>query len=89
MEAPGLVREAPEATPRSEGGFAGHLVAQVEFAHGANELITFDADFATAANVRRLKEPSNCYPFDERPLSLDCAAGITHRPCPTECRCRR
>ena len=55
----------------------------------ALEVIAFDADFVTAAKVRRSKYPSPCLPFYGRPLSLGWATAITHRLCPAECRCRR
>jgi bifunctional DNA-binding transcriptional regulator/antitoxin component of YhaV-PrlF toxin-antitoxin module len=54
-QAPGPVRKALEAMRPGEGGFADDRIAQVGFANGAREVIALDADFATAANVRRLK----------------------------------
>jgi AbrB family looped-hinge helix DNA binding protein len=51
VEAPGLVRKALEAMRPGEGGFADDRIAQVGLAKGASEVITFDADFATAANA--------------------------------------
>jgi len=56
VEAPGLVWEAIGATRvGGSGGFADHLIAQVGFASGADEVITFDARFSKADKVRRLK----------------------------------
>jgi len=56
VEAPNLVREAIEAARSGgSGGFADHLMAQIGFANGAEEIITFDGKFGRAANVRRLK----------------------------------
>lgn len=54
-EAPPLVRLAIDATRRGgRGGFADHLIAQVGFANGCREAITFDALFGKAERVRRL-----------------------------------
>ena len=56
VEAPGLVREALEATRTGAGGgFADHLIAQVGFVSGAEEEITFDGKFSKSEKVRRLK----------------------------------
>lgn len=56
IESPALVREAIEAARQGgKGGFADHLVAQVGFANGAKEILTFDDKFGKAAHVRRLK----------------------------------
>ena len=53
-EAPNLVRHAIDGTREGgQGGFADHLIAQVGFANGCREAITFDALFAKAAKVRR------------------------------------
>lgn len=58
VEAPTLVRDALTATRTATGGgFADHLVAQVGFAHGAREVVTFDEKFARTAQVRLLKGP--------------------------------
>lgn len=55
VEAPALVREALDATRRGDqGGFADHLIAQVGFANGASEILTFDARFARTERVTRL-----------------------------------
>ncbi len=56
VEAPALVREAIENTRAGgAGGFADHLIAQVAFASGAQEILTFDSKFGKAAKVRLLK----------------------------------
>ncbi len=56
VEAPGLVREAIEATRAGgTGGFADHLIAQIGLASGASEVITFDGKFGKGEHVRRLK----------------------------------
>ena len=36
-------------------GMTAHLIAQVGFAHGAAEVITFDAQFGKGSRIRRLK----------------------------------
>lgn len=55
VEAPGLVQLALDETRAGKGGFADHLIAQVGFANGAREGITFDEKFGKSARVRRLK----------------------------------
>lgn len=55
VESPVLVREAIAATRQGKGGFADHLVAQVGFAHGAREVVTFDAKFAKSPKARRIE----------------------------------
>lgn len=55
IEAPGLVREAIDATRAGGGGgFADHLIAKVGFSNGANGVITFDKKHGRAGNVQRL-----------------------------------
>ncbi len=50
------VREAIAATRKTGGvGFADQLIAQVGFANGAKEVITFDKNFAKCEKVRCLK----------------------------------
>ena len=50
-----LVRAAVEATRAgARGGFADHLIAEVGFANGCREAVTFDALFGKADKVRRL-----------------------------------
>lgn len=54
-ESPQLVQAAIEATRRGgRGGFADHLIAQVGFANGCREALTFDAAFGRGQRVRRL-----------------------------------
>ncbi|MGH9600422.1 MAG: PIN domain-containing protein [Terracidiphilus sp.] len=55
VEASALAQEALEATRKGKGGFADHLIAQVSFANGAKEIVTFDGKFAGTAKVRLLK----------------------------------
>jgi predicted nucleic-acid-binding protein len=56
VEAPALVHDAIDATRSGDkGGFADHLIAQVGFSNGAQEIITFDAKFSKAAKVKRIK----------------------------------
>lgn len=56
VESPFLVQEAIDATRQGgSGGFADHLIAQVGFANGAREVITFDTRFGKAKRVKRLK----------------------------------
>lgn len=56
VESPLWVREALESTREDGvGGFVDHLIAQVGFANGAREIITFDNQFGKAGKVRRLK----------------------------------
>lgn len=54
-EAPGVVQAAIDATRSGgRGGFADHLIAQVGFANGCREALTFDALFGRGDRVRRL-----------------------------------
>ena len=56
VETPMLVREALDAARTGgRGSFPDHLIAQVGFAHGASEVITFDRAFSKTAQVRQLK----------------------------------
>jgi predicted nucleic-acid-binding protein len=55
VEAPELARQALKSAGAAGGGFADHLIAQVGFANGANQLITFDEKFARSAKVKLLK----------------------------------
>jgi len=54
VENPALVQSALAAARQGKGGFADQLIAQVGFAHGASEVITFDETFARAAKIRCL-----------------------------------
>ncbi len=54
-ETPQLVQAAVDATREGgRGGFADHLIAQVGFANGCREALTFDSLFGKGAKVRRL-----------------------------------
>lgn len=56
VEAPTFVREALTAARQGKGGgFADHLAAQVGFAHGAREVLTFDEKFSRGRDIRLLK----------------------------------
>lgn len=55
VETPTIVQEALDQSRSGNGGFADHLIAQVGFANGAREVITFDDKFAKATKIRRLK----------------------------------
>lgn len=55
VEAPTLAQKAIEIAREGHGGLADHLIAQIGFANGAKEIITFDKAFSKALNVRRLK----------------------------------
>lgn len=54
VEASGLAHKAIECVRDGHGGIADHLIAQIGFANGAEEIITFDKAFSKAPNVRRL-----------------------------------
>jgi predicted nucleic-acid-binding protein len=54
-ETPQVVQAAIDATRKGgRGGFADHLIAQVGFANGCREAVTFDAIFGRGETVRRL-----------------------------------
>jgi len=55
VESPTLALNALVATREGQGGFADHLIAQVGFANGAKEVITFDDKFSKSDRVRRVK----------------------------------
>jgi predicted nucleic-acid-binding protein len=55
VEAALIVQAAIDATREGNGSFADHLIAQVGFANGATETLTFDESFGKAARVRRLR----------------------------------
>ena len=55
MESPTLAFNALKATREGQGGFADHLIAEVGFANGANEVITFDDKFSKSPRVRRVR----------------------------------
>ena len=54
-ESPPVVQAAIDATRKgARGGFADHLIAQVGFANGSREAVTFDRLFGKGEKVRRL-----------------------------------
>ena len=55
-EAPQVARQAiNKTTEGGRGGFADHLIAQVGFANGCRQALTFDALFAKTAKVKKLQ----------------------------------
>lgn len=54
VESPTLALNALTATREGHAGFADYLIAQVGFANGAKEVITFDDKFSKSAKVRRV-----------------------------------
>ena len=54
VEAPSIAHKALEGAREGFGGVADHLIAQLGFANGAKEIITFDKAFSKAPDVRRL-----------------------------------
>lgn len=55
VESPSLALNALTATRKGQGGFADHLIAEVGFAFGASEVITFDDQFSKSPRIRRIK----------------------------------
>jgi predicted nucleic-acid-binding protein len=55
VESAALARKALDACRRGAAGFADYLIAEISFASGAGEVITFDKAFGRTAGVRRLK----------------------------------
>lgn len=55
VESPALARQAVQSARAASGGFADHLIAQVGFASGSHQVITFDEKFARTAKVRLLE----------------------------------
>jgi predicted nucleic-acid-binding protein len=55
VESPSLVWKALEASRNSAIGLADHLIREIAFESGANEIITFDKAFGRLSRVRRLK----------------------------------
>jgi predicted nucleic-acid-binding protein len=55
VETPALAQKAIECAREGRGGVADHLIAQIGFANGAKEIVTFDKVFSKTPNVRRLK----------------------------------
>lgn len=54
VESPNLAAKALEESHAGAVGFADLLIAQVSFAAGVNEIITFDRVFGRQSQVRRL-----------------------------------
>lgn len=54
VESPALARKALDAARSGTAGFADHLIAELSFAAGADEILTFDKAFARQPRVRRL-----------------------------------
>lgn len=50
-----LAWRALEASHKGATGFADHLIAEISFESGADEVITFDKGFGRTPRVRRLK----------------------------------
>ena len=55
VESPDLALNAVKATREGQGGFADHLIAQIGFANGPKEVLTFDDKFSKSPGVRRVK----------------------------------
>lgn len=55
VESPTLAFNAMKATRKGHGGFADHLIAEVGFANGAREVITFDDKFSKFPRIKRVK----------------------------------
>lgn len=55
IESPALVWKALEACRKSATGFADHLIAEISFEAGMEEILTFDKAFGRIPRVRRLK----------------------------------
>jgi predicted nucleic-acid-binding protein len=55
VESPVIAWKALQAARNSPAGFANHLIAEVSFASGAGEVITFDKAFSRKPRVHRLK----------------------------------
>jgi predicted nucleic-acid-binding protein len=54
VESPTVARKALEAARNGAVGFADHLIAEISFDAGVEEIITFDKAFGRLAHVRRL-----------------------------------
>ncbi len=55
VESPALARKALDASRKGGSGFADHLIAEISFQAGADEVMTFDKGFARMPRVRRLR----------------------------------
>jgi predicted nucleic-acid-binding protein len=54
VESPSLARKALDAARNGAAGFADHLIAEVCFEAGVEEIITFDRAFGRLSRIRRL-----------------------------------
>jgi predicted nucleic-acid-binding protein len=54
VESPAVAWKALKASRKGAVGFADHLIAEISFASGASEILTFDKAFARLPRVRRL-----------------------------------
>ncbi|HEV2135772.1 MAG TPA: type II toxin-antitoxin system VapC family toxin [Terracidiphilus sp.] len=55
VESPALAFNALKATRGGQGGFADHLIAEVGFANGAKQVLTFDDKFSKSPRIRRVR----------------------------------
>ncbi len=55
VESAAVAWKALEACRKGAAGFADHLIAEISFASGADEVMTFDKAFGRVAGVRRIK----------------------------------
>jgi predicted nucleic-acid-binding protein len=55
VESPALAWKALKASRKGAVGLADHLIAEISFASGASEVLTFDKAFARLPRVRRLQ----------------------------------
>ncbi len=55
VESAAVAWKALEACRKGAAGFADHLIAEISFASGADEVMTFDKAFGRVSGVRRLK----------------------------------
>jgi predicted nucleic-acid-binding protein len=54
VESTALARKAVDAARSGAASFADHLIAEISFASGADEILTFDKIFSRQPRVRRL-----------------------------------
>jgi predicted nucleic-acid-binding protein len=54
VESSAIARKAIDAARSGATGFADHLIAEISFASGADEILTFDKAFARLPHVRRV-----------------------------------
>ena len=55
VESSTLAFNALKATREGKGGFADHMIAEVGFANGASEVITFDEKFSKSPRIRQVR----------------------------------